>query len=93
MTQHPHDHARPDIADMRAALATTRAILLGDDQAAHAAAASGSCPSCTAVAASSFGITLASTIGGDTAFTSEPLRLAMLAAVDATADELRGSAN
>ena len=89
----PHDHDRPDTADMRAALATTRAILNGADHDAHQAAESGSCAACTAMAGISYGTTLASTMAGDTGFMSEPVRLALLAAVDATEAELRGSAN
>ena len=80
-----HDHARPGIADMKAALTVTRAVLDGADlKTAHeAAAGGGSCPACVAVAGISFGITLASTVAGDKAFVSEPLRLQLLAAVDA----------
>jgi hypothetical protein len=88
-----HDHARPDTADMRAALAAARAILTGDDQAAHAAAGSGSCPQCTARAGISFGIALASTLAGDKPFVSEPTRRAMLAAVDAAQRELDAAPN
>ena len=45
------------------------------------------------VAGISYGITLASTVAGDTGFVSEPVRRALLAAVDATEAELRDSAN
>jgi hypothetical protein len=93
MTGDPHDHARPGLADMRAALATARAVLLGDDPAAHAAASAGSCPACTAMAGISFGITLGSIMAGDPAFVSEPVRGAMLAAVDAAEAELRAAPN
>ena len=41
----------------------------------------------------SYGITLASTMAGDTAFMSEPVRQALLAAVDATLAELDAAAN
>ncbi len=89
-----HDHDRPDTADMRAALATARAILDGADHGAtHQAAEGGSCAACVAVAGIAYGTTLASTMAGDTGFMSEPVRLALLAAVDATEAELRGSAN
>jgi hypothetical protein len=92
-TGDPHEHARPGLDDMRAALATARAILLGDDPGAHAAAGSGSCPACTAMAGISFGITLGSIALGDAAFVSEPVRGAMLAAVDAAEAELRAAPN
>jgi hypothetical protein len=92
-TGDPHEHARPGLADMRAALTTARAILLGDDQAAHDAASAGSCPACTALAGISFGITLASTIAGDKTLVSEPVRAACLAAVDAAEAELRAAPN
>ena len=89
-----HDHDRPDTADMRAALATTRAILNGADDTAHQAAATGgSCPACTAAAADPFGITCASTMAGDQSFTSEPVRLALLAMVDAAEQELGAASN
>lgn len=89
-----HDHARPDLTDMRAVLVTARAILDGADHGtAHQAAETGACPACVAVAGISFGITLASTVGGDKAFVSEPLRRAMLAAVDAAQAELDGAQN
>ena len=66
------------------ARSSTRVILDGADlTTAHEAAEGGSCPACVAVAGISFGITLASTVAGDTAFMTEPLRLALLAAVDA----------
>jgi hypothetical protein len=93
MTTAAHDHARPDTADMRAALVVARAILDGADDTARQAAGSGSCPACTAVAGISYGITMGSTLAGDTGFVSEPVRLAMLAMIDATEAELRGSAN
>lgn len=78
---------------MRAALATARAQLLGDDQAAHEAAASGSCPQCTTLAATSFALTIASTALGDKTLMSESVRRAMLAAVDVTEAELRAAGN
>jgi hypothetical protein len=89
----PHEHARPDLADMRASLAVARAILLGDDPGAHAAASAGSCPACTAMAGISFGITLASTFAGDKTLVSEPIRLAMLDAIASTEGELRAAPN
>ena len=89
-----NDHARPGTADMRAALATARAILDGADHGTtHQAAESGSCAACTAAAGISFGITMASTVAGDTGFVSEPVRADLLALVDAAEAELRGSAN
>jgi hypothetical protein len=88
----PHDH-RPGIADMKAALTVTRAVLGGADETAHEAAGGGSCPACVAVAAASYGITLASTMAADTGFVSEPVREALLAAVDATERELDSAPN
>lgn len=92
-TGDPHEHARPGLDDMRAALRVVRAQLTGDDPAAHAAAAAGTCPACTTLAATSFGITLGSIALGDAAFVSEPVRGAMLAAVDAAEAELRAAPN
>ena len=95
MTTKPHDHdPRPDTADMRAALATTRAALNGADHGTtHQAAEGGTCPVCVAVAGISFGITMASTVAGDPMFVSEPVRLALLAMVDAAEQELGGASN
>lgn len=94
MTGHPHDHARPDTADMRASLAAARAILDGASHAtAHQAAQTGTCPACTAIAGISFVIATASTLAGDKVFVSEPVRQAMLAAVDAAEAELRAAGN
>ena len=92
-TGNPHEHARPGLDDMRASLAVARAILLRDDRAAHAAASAGSCPACTVMAGVSFGITLGSIMAGDPAFVSEPVRAALLAAVDAAEAELRAAPN
>ncbi len=94
MSDDQHDHDRPGIADMKTALAVTRVILDSADlKTAHEAAARGSCPVCVAVAGISFGITLASTMAGDAAFTSEPVRLAMLDAVAAARRELDSGSN
>ena len=58
------DHARPGLADMRAALLVTRAVLDSADDTAHQEAAEGgSCPACVAMAAISYGTTLASQDG------------------------------
>jgi hypothetical protein len=94
MSDDQHDHDRPGIADMKTALGTFRVVLDSADlKTAHEAAARGSCPVCVAVAGISFGITLASTVAGDTAFVNEPLRLALLAAVDAAERDLDSGSN
>ena len=89
------DHPRPCPADLRAAAAVTRAVLDGGHHAeAHAAATGhGICPACVAVAAASLGITLASTVAGDKTLVSEPVRQALLAAVDAAQAELGAASN
>ena len=92
MSERPHDH-KPGRADMKAALLATHAILERDDDAAHQAAGGGSCPECVAMAGISYGTTLASTMAGDTGLMSEPVRLALLAAVDATLRELDAGSN
>ena len=94
MSDDQHDHDRPGIADMKTALLATRAILDGADlKAAHEAAEGGSCAACVATAGISYGLTLASTMAGDTALMSEPVRLALLDAVDATLAELDAASN
>ena len=89
MTEYQHDHARPDTADMRAALGTARAILDGaDHRTVHEAAmTAGACPACVAAAGISFVITAVSTLVGDQAFVSEGTRRVLLAAVDAADTE------
>jgi hypothetical protein len=90
----PHDHARPDAADMRASLATARAILDGaDPSTAHETAESGTCAACVAVAGISFMVTVVSTLAGDTTVVSERSRRAMLAAVQAAQRELDSAPN
>ena len=97
MTGDPHAHPRPCPADLLAALAVTRVVLQeggsGHAEAHAAATGHGICPACTAVAAASFGIALASTMAGDKTFTSEPVRLALLAEVDAAEQELGSASN
>ena len=94
MNDTPHDHDRPSLADHRTALLATLAILDSANlKAAHEAAEGGSCPVCVAVAGISYGITLASTVAGDTAFLNEPLRLALIAATEATLRDLDSGSN
>jgi|GEM_PF-3320131 len=95
MSDTPHDHDRPGIADMKAALDVTRVILDSADlKTAHEAVTeSGSCPACVATSGISFGITLATTMAGDAAFTSEPVRLALLDAVAAARRDLDSGSN
>jgi hypothetical protein len=93
MTAEPHEH-RPGLADQRAVLATARLILTGADHGtAHAAAATGTCPACTAVAGISFGISLAATLAGEQIGVSQELASAMLAAVDAAEGAVRSAGN
>ena len=93
MNDSPHDHARPDLADHRAVLAVARAVLASDPAAAHEAAASGSCPSCTVIGALQLGFALVAQFTGERMFVSEPLRLQLAAVVDATQAELDSSGN
>jgi hypothetical protein len=87
-----HDHARPAAADQRAVLATARAVLTADPDAAHAAAGSGACDECTTVAAVQFGFALAAELAG-AGFASGPLRARLLAAITSAEAELRGTPN
>ena len=84
MNASPHDHDRPDVPAMRAALDLTQAVLDGADlKTAHEAAAEAGCPACVATAGISFGTTMASVMAGDEGLMSEQTRLRLLAAVDA----------
>jgi len=90
----PEPAHRPGLADQRAALATARLILAdANPDVIHAAAASGTCPQCTALAGVSLGITLAATLAGEKLGVSPELARVMLAAVDAAEAELRGMSN
>jgi hypothetical protein len=90
----PHDHARPSIADQRAALTACRALVIGADADAHEAAdAGGSCAACVALAGISYVCTVVSTLLGDEMFLSERTRSVILAAIDGTEDELRSAGN
>ena len=95
MNDSPHDHDRPGIADMKAALHVTRVILNSADlKTTHeAVVAAGCCPACVAVAGISYGTTLASVMAGDEALMSEQTRLRLLAAVDAAERELGAAPN
>ncbi len=87
MTSDQHGH-RPDPADMHAALATARAMLTGDDPAAHDAAATGTCPACTTLAALSLAFNITSTLAGEEAFNSGKLAHALYAAIEQAEREL-----
>ena len=88
-----HDHDHPDRADMRATLATCRAVLDLDPATAHQAAGSGTCPQCTVIAAVSFGFSLAASAAGEMIGLSEPLRARLAAAIDAAQRELDTGSN
>ena len=95
MTDDPHDHARPALADQRAALAAARALLTSTDPdtVAHAAAQAGTCPACTAIAGISLGIGIVSELAGDGPLVSQRTRLAVLAAVKTAEAALREAPN
>lgn len=90
------DHPQPCTADLYAAAVLTRNVLTGASHAeGHALADStyGTCTACIAVAAAGLGTTLASAAAGDQSLMSEPVRLALLALVDAALAELKGAPN
>ena len=97
----PHDHARPGIAEQRAALATCRAVLAADEGAAHQSAGSGSCDACTVVAAVSFGIAVAEQLAAGLVrklapgaeLDVRPFRAAILDTIAETERDLRSMGN
>ena len=92
-TSDQHDRYRPGIADQLAVLAAARAILTtADNDAAHQAAGSGSCPSCTTVAAIWLGITIAQQLAG-AGFADGPLAPRLLDMITETERELRAAPN
>jgi hypothetical protein len=92
MSDSPHDHAHPDVSAQRAVLATARAVLAADPDAAHDAAGTGSCEACTVVSACQLAFALAAELTG-TRFVSGPLHRRLLDAITSAEAELRGTAN
>ena len=92
MSDDLHDHARPDRAAHLSALGIGRAIVHHDPAAAHEAVSAAACPSCVVVAGLQFGFTLAAVFAGKP-FVDEPLRLQLVAAIDAAERELRAAPN
>jgi hypothetical protein len=82
----------PSVADLRATLATARAVLAADPGAAHDAAATGSCAACTVIASIQFGYTLAVELAG-AGFVTGPLRDRLQAAIDTAQAELDAGLN
>jgi hypothetical protein len=90
----PHDHARPGPDDMLAALAAARAVVGGDDRAAHEYASAGTCPACVAVAGTSLGIKLVFDLAADGAHVPAPVvRLGILDALNTIESQLRAEGN
>lgn len=87
-----HDHARPGITEQRATLATARAVLAIDPDAAHEAAGTGACDSCTVVAAVQLGFALCASLTGPPFVTGE-LHARLVAAVTAAENKLRDAGN
>ena len=93
----PHDH-RPDHAAQLAAIAAARAVILGDDPAAITAAEAAPCTVCAAIAGFHWWMSMAALIinrinGQRSAFVSQELRLAFLAAVKETERDLGSEPN
>jgi hypothetical protein len=87
------DHARPGIPEQLAVLRIYRATLNGaNHDATRQAAGNRACPECVAVAAASFGITLAQQLAG-AGFVNGPLRPQLLGFIDGTERELRAAGN
>ena len=93
MSDSPHDHARPGLAEQRATLAVARAVLNSDPAAAHDAAGTGSCEACTVICAIQLGFSLVAQFTGQRMVVTEPLRLQLAAVIDAAQAELDSSAN
>ena len=92
MNDSPHDHAHPDVSAQRAVLATARAVLDADPDAAHDAAGAGSCEACTVVCAIQFAFAVGTSVAGEP-FVSERLRTRLLGLVDVAERELRAAPN
>ncbi len=89
------DHARPGPDDMLAALGAARAVVNGDDRAAHEHASAGTCPACVAVAGTSLGIKLVFDLAGDALgpHAAGPIRLGILDALTSIESQLRAEGN
>ena len=92
MTSDLHDHARPDRAAQQSVLDIARAVLHRDMPGAHEAISAAACPSCVAIASLQLGFTLCSVFAG-TPFITEPLRIQLVAAVEAAQAELNAAPN
>ena len=82
-----HDPARPGVADLRAVLATARAVLAADPDLAHRCAADADCPQCAIIAAVQFGFALAAELTG-AGSVSGPLHARLLDVIDTAQREL-----
>ena len=89
-----HNYSSPDV--QRAVLATARAVLGADLDAAHEAAEqvrwTGACPDCMTVTAVQLGLALCASLAGQPFVTGE-LHARLAAAIDAAEAELRAAPN
>jgi hypothetical protein len=95
MSTDRHEHDRPTVADQRATIRATLAILDGlDVPATHAAAASAgaTCPACATTAAAGFAIALAQELAG-AGFVNGPLRGRLLIMLDGAERDLDAGHN
>ena len=103
MSDSPHDHARPGIAEQRRGLAHPPAPSSAgaDDDEAHQAAGTGRCDACTVIAAVSYGIMLAEELAEKLVrklapgaeFDARPIRAQLLVIIAETERELRAAGN
>jgi hypothetical protein len=89
---HARDHTRADARTQRAALAVTRAVLIGDTEGAATATLSASCPVCLTLALARMAVGLAAECCGEGWPVSGELRARMLRAL-AEAEEQINDAN
>jgi hypothetical protein len=82
----------PGPAEQQAVLAAARAMLHGDDQAAHDAAATAPCPACATMAAIAFGWAIAAELDG-ARVTSAPFRVQMLGFIAQAQRDIREAQN
>ena len=80
----------PGLADQRAVLATARAVLAGDQAAAHDSAGNGDCSACTVVCALQLGFMLAAGLAGQE-YVTEDLHGRILALLEPAQEILDAS--
>jgi len=91
LSDHDHDH-RPGTDDQLAALDVLEAMVQARETDVRAAAESGTCPACTAIATASFAANMVAALRGDGPFVSQETARLLLAMIFAARRAVREAA-